>query len=83
MPRKNRREDPHENPKKLGRLAKHDIEMSCCVCKLKLHTNKKYPDQDRVVKPTSKIPKGRLRKDGAPPSSSQVGPSSDHLSAIA
>ena len=52
------------------------------MCKSKQHTKRKCPDKDRVVEPTPKIPKGRLRKDGEPPSSSQVGPSVDQLGAI-
>ena len=82
-PRKIRRKYPHENPKKLRRLTKHGIEMSCSVCKSKQHTRRKFPDKDRVVEPTHKRPKGRPRKDGAPPSSSQASPSSDQLGATA
>ena len=37
-PRKNRRKDPHEDPKRSGRLTKHGIEMSYTVCKLDQHT---------------------------------------------
>ena len=47
--RKNRRKDPHEDPKKPGRLTKHSIEMSCTVCKSKQHTKRKCPNKDRVV----------------------------------
>ena len=78
-PRKNRRKDPHENPKKPGRLTKHGIEMSCSVCKSKQYTKRKCPNKDRVVEPTPKRPTGRPRKDRTPPSSSQGSPSSDHL----
>ena len=39
-PRKNRRKDPRENPKRPGRLTKHDIEMRYSVCKSKA-THKK------------------------------------------
>ena len=82
MPRKNRRKDPHENPKKPGRLTKHGIKMTYSVCKSKQHTKMKCPDKDMVVEPTLKRPKGRPRKDWAPPSSNQPGPSSYHLGAI-
>ena len=77
------RKEPHENPQKLGRLTKHGIKMSCSVCKSKLHTKRKCPNKDRVMEPTLERPKCRQRKDGAPPSSSQVGPSLDQLGATA
>ena len=48
----------------------HGIEMSCSVGKSKQHTKNKCLDKDRVMEPTPKRPKGRLRKDGAPHSSS-------------
>lgn len=38
--RKNRRKDPNENPKKPRSLSKHDVEMSCSVCKLKQPTKR-------------------------------------------
>ena len=79
-PWKNMRKYPHENP--IVRLTKHCIEMSCSVCKSKQHTKRKCHDKDRVVEPILKRPKGRPRKDGAPPSSSQVGPLLDHLDTI-
>ena len=75
-PRKNRRKDPHEDPKRPGRLIEHGIEMSCTVCKSKQHTKRKCPT-------TPKRPRGRPRKDGAPPSSSKFGFSSANLGATA
>ena len=53
------------------------------MCKSKQHTKRKCPDKDRVMEPTPKRHKGRLRKDEKPPSSSQAGPSSDQLGATA
>ena len=78
--RKNRRKDPHEDPKRPRRLTKNGIEMSCIVCKSKKHTKRKCLNKDRVVEPTPKRLRGRLRKDGAPPSSSQASSSSANLS---
>ena len=51
------------------------------MCKSKQYTKMKCPNKDRVVEPTPKRPKGRPRKDGTPPSSSQVGSSSANLGA--
>ena len=79
MPRKKLEKISHDNPKRPGRLTKHGIEMSCSVCKSKQYTKRKCPNKDRVVEPTPKRPKGRLKKDKAPPSSSQVGSSSANL----
>ena len=53
------------------------------MCKSNQHTKWKCPGKDRVMEPITKRPRGRARKDGAPPSSSQARPSSDHISATA
>ena len=82
-PRKNKRKDPHEDPKRPRRLTKHDIEMSYTVCKSKQDTKRKCPNKDRVMEPTPKRPTGRPRKDGAPPLSSQASSSSANLGATA
>ena len=57
--------------------------MTCRVCKSNLHIKSKCLDKDRVMVPIYKRPRGRPRKDGAQPFSSQAGPLSDHLGAIA
>ncbi|XP_074271901.1 uncharacterized protein LOC141595845 [Silene latifolia] len=68
-PRKKRRRDPHENPKKPGKLSKHGIEMSCSVCKSTSHNKRRCPDKDREIAPPPKRPMGRPRKSPAPDAS--------------
>ncbi|KAH9613758.1 hypothetical protein KSS87_007755 [Heliosperma pusillum] len=61
-PRRKRRRDPFENPKKPGKLTKHGIEMSCSVCKSKSHNKRKCPEKDNQPPPPPKRPMGRPRK---------------------
>ena len=46
-PRKNSRKDPLENSKRPRRLTKHDIEVSCSMCKSKQHGKRTCPNKDR------------------------------------
>ncbi|CAH9116889.1 unnamed protein product [Cuscuta epithymum] len=46
-PRKNRRKDPHEDPKKPDKLTKHGLQMRCSICKSTQHNKRKCPDKDK------------------------------------
>ncbi|KAH9623671.1 hypothetical protein KSS87_000247 [Heliosperma pusillum] len=63
-PTKNRRKEPHEDPKKPGRLTKHGTTIRCSVCKSEKHNKRKCPDKDKVVElePQPKKGRGRPRK---------------------
>ncbi|CAH9105143.1 unnamed protein product [Cuscuta europaea] len=65
-PRKNRIKDPHEDPKRPGKLSKHDMEMTCSICKSKQHNKRKCPDKDKAtpsnVENLPKKSRGRPRK---------------------
>ncbi|CAH9070455.1 unnamed protein product [Cuscuta epithymum] len=61
-PRKNRMKSPHENPKKPGKLAKHDVEMACSVCKSKDHNKRKCPDKKKAVQAQEKRNRCRPKK---------------------
>ncbi|CAH9086930.1 unnamed protein product [Cuscuta europaea] len=69
-PRKNRRKDPHEDPKKPGKLTKHGLQMSCSICKSTQHNKRKCPDKDNSttsnVSNEPKRPRGRPRKNAQP-----------------
>ncbi|CAH9134895.1 unnamed protein product [Cuscuta epithymum] len=69
-PRKNRRKDPHEDPKRPGKLTKHGMEMTCSICKSKQHNKRKCPDKDKTtsssVQNQVKKPRGRPRKHVIP-----------------
>ncbi|KAK9663641.1 hypothetical protein RND81_O264200 [Saponaria officinalis] len=59
-PRKNRRKDPFEDPKKKGRLTKHGIEMTCSLCKSKTHNKRKCPNKGKSLPtPPPKRARGR------------------------
>ncbi|KAL2894817.1 Antiviral helicase SKI2 [Bienertia sinuspersici] len=66
-PRRNRRKDPYEDPKKKGKLTRHGQVLSCSVCKSKDHTKRKCPDKGKEVQPAPKRPRGRPKKDGSNP----------------
>lgn len=60
--RKNRRRDPHEDPKRPGKLIKHGIQMRCTICKSTDHNKRKCNDKDKVPsEPLAKKPRGRPR----------------------
>ncbi|CAH9089295.1 unnamed protein product [Cuscuta europaea] len=61
-PRKSRMKSPHENPKKPGKLTKHDVEMSCSVCKSKDHNKRKCPDKNKEAQPVQKKSRDRPKK---------------------
>ncbi|KAL2925707.1 AT-hook motif nuclear-localized protein 27 [Bienertia sinuspersici] len=62
-PRKNRRKDPFEDPKRPGKLSKHGMEMTCSVCNNKGHNKRRCPNKDRAepTQPQPKRPRGRPR----------------------
>lgn len=62
-PRKNRRKDPHENPKKKGRLTRFGIMLTCSVCKSNEHTKRKCPDKFKHIEAHPKRSRGRPRKN--------------------
>ncbi|XP_048492961.2 uncharacterized protein LOC125493548 [Beta vulgaris subsp. vulgaris] len=47
-PKISRRKDPHENPKKPGRLTKHGVEMTCTICKVKGDNKRTCPNKDKA-----------------------------------
>lgn len=61
-PKKNRKKDPHEDPKNHGRLTRHGYQMTCSLCKLKGHNKRKCPDKGNFIS-LSAPPK---RKKGRP-----------------
>ena len=63
-PRLNRRKDPHESPKKVGRLSRHGMKMTCGICKVKGHNKRKCPNKGRM--PTNDEPPQPPRKRGRP-----------------
>ncbi|XP_074290274.1 uncharacterized protein LOC141617004 [Silene latifolia] len=60
-PRKKRRRDPHEDPKRSGKLTKHGLQMTCSICKSTTHNKRKCPDKDKVMSPPPKRGRGRPR----------------------
>jgi hypothetical protein len=60
-PKKNRKRDPHEDPKKPGKLSKHGAQMSCGICKQIGHNKKTCPDKDKAQQPQPKRGRGRPR----------------------
>ena len=67
-PRKNRIKDPHENPKKPGKLSKHGTEMTCSICKTKGHNKRRCSRENTTQEPPpqAKRGRGRPRADGQP-----------------
>lgn len=62
-PKKNRRKDPSEHPKKPGKLTRHCTKMTCNVCKSKDHNKRTCGrDQAPATEPQTKRPRGRPRK---------------------
>ncbi|XP_021750658.1 uncharacterized protein LOC110716347 [Chenopodium quinoa] len=87
-PRKNRRKDPFEDPKKPGKLTKHGMEMTCSVCQQKGHNKRRCPIRGTTLpqapqtpdEPPAKRARGRPRKEVA--ASQPMHPcSSTHLTA--
>ncbi|KAL2903346.1 Transposase for insertion sequence element IS1081 [Bienertia sinuspersici] len=70
-PRKNRRKDPFEDPKKPGTLTRVGMEMTCRICQVKGHNKRTCPKKDTAIapEPAPKRPRGRPRNDGQPPKS--------------
>jgi len=60
-PKKNRRRDPHEDPKKPGKLSKHGSQMSCGTCKQLGHNKRSCPNKDKANQPQPKRGRGRPR----------------------
>ncbi|XP_074278342.1 uncharacterized protein LOC141601934 [Silene latifolia] len=60
-PRKKKRRDPHEDPKRSGKLTKHGLQVTCSVCKSKTHNKRRCPVKDKVVEPPTKRDRGRPR----------------------
>lgn len=62
-PRKNRRKDPYEDPKKPGKLTKHGSEITCSKCKLKGHNKRGCSKRDDPPneEPAPKKLRGRPR----------------------
>ncbi|XP_076941283.1 uncharacterized protein LOC143610783 [Bidens hawaiensis] len=69
-PKKNRKKDPHEDPKRPGKLTKHGVQMSCSYCKSTLHNIRRCPEkgkgksnvEDGGDKRSMGRPKGRSTK---------------------
>ncbi|XP_074284446.1 uncharacterized protein LOC141609169 [Silene latifolia] len=73
-PRKKRRRDPHEDPKRSGKLTKHGIEMTCSICKSKEHNKRTCPKKGTYVLEADTGPKrgrGRPRKVSNTPDSTR------------
>ncbi|XP_021993413.1 uncharacterized protein LOC110890146 [Helianthus annuus] len=65
-PKKNRKKDPHENPKKPGKLTKHGMTMTCSGCGSKEHNKRRCPEKGKVFsEPKRARGRGRPRKDAA------------------
>ncbi|XP_048490075.1 uncharacterized protein LOC104886319 [Beta vulgaris subsp. vulgaris] len=47
-PRKNRRRDPEQDPKKPGTLKRTGSEMTCSLCKVKGHNKRRCPNRDTI-----------------------------------
>ncbi|KAK9075525.1 hypothetical protein SSX86_003849 [Deinandra increscens subsp. villosa] len=60
-PKKNRRRDPHEDPKKSGKLTKHGVVMTCSNYKEKGHNRRKCT-KESIGEPVTKRPRGRPKK---------------------
>ncbi|KAL2901829.1 Transcription factor MYBS3 [Bienertia sinuspersici] len=76
MPRKNRVKDPHENPKKQGKLTRHGIEMTCSSCKRKGHNKRSCPNKGSTSAPAPPQPK---RKRGRPKSTGEATTPTVHM----
>ena len=78
-PRKNRIKDPHEDPKKPGKLTKHGVEMHCSACKGKGHNKRRCPNKDSAATAADK----RQRVDQASTSATPVSDiASEHASNV-
>ncbi|KAL2896292.1 Large tegument protein deneddylase [Bienertia sinuspersici] len=75
-PRKNRVKDPHENPKKQGKLTRHGIEMTCSSCQRKGHNKRSCPNKGSTSAPAPPKPK---RKMGRPKSAGEATISTVHM----
>ncbi|XP_076957097.1 uncharacterized protein LOC143632464 [Bidens hawaiensis] len=69
-PKKNIKKDPHEDPKRPGKLTKHGVQMSCSYCKSTLHNIRRCFEKgkgkaiakDGGAKRSKGRPKGRSAK---------------------
>ncbi|CAH9125870.1 unnamed protein product [Cuscuta epithymum] len=73
-PRRNRRKDPFEDPKKPGKLTRHGIEMTCSICQTKGHNKRRCPNRDKPVlkEPKPKRSKGRPVMSSGPVHSTSI-----------
>lgn len=64
-PRRNRRRDPHEDPKHPEKLTKHGRVMTCKTCHQLGHNKRTCPDRDKPSSsaPPTKRRRGRHRKE--------------------
>ncbi|KAL2898930.1 Replicase polyprotein 1a [Bienertia sinuspersici] len=63
-PRKKRRKDPHEVPKKPGKLSKHGVEMTCSHCKAKGHNKRGCTERESTPQQLPQAKRGRGRPRG-------------------
>ncbi|KAL2899113.1 Chromodomain-helicase-DNA-binding protein 3 [Bienertia sinuspersici] len=75
-PRKNKVKDPHENPKKQGKLTRHGIEMTCSSCQRKGHNKRSWPNKGSTSAPAPPQPN---RKRGRPKSTGEATISTVHM----
>ncbi|KAL2933863.1 Transcription factor MYBS3 [Bienertia sinuspersici] len=75
-PRKNRVKDPHENPKKQGKLTRHGIKMTCSSCQRKGHNKRSCPNKGFTSAPAPPQPK---RKRGRSNSTREATISTVHM----
>ncbi|KAL2939767.1 Chromodomain-helicase-DNA-binding protein 3 [Bienertia sinuspersici] len=75
-PRKNRVKDPHENPKKQGKLTRHGIEMTCSSCQRKGHNKRSCPNKGSTY---ALAPPQTKRKRGRPKSTEEASISTVHM----
>ncbi|KAK9072120.1 hypothetical protein SSX86_008552 [Deinandra increscens subsp. villosa] len=71
-PKKNRKKDPHEDPKKPGKLSKHGQLKACSICKSKAHNKRTCTLKDKPVEAPVEPTRKRGRQAQASRKGTQV-----------